>query len=63
MKFLTKERRDVLSNIFVAYCGGAFVGGVMFNTLGMRNDTGLAIAGGLVSAMCGLLALLVKGGK
>jgi hypothetical protein len=58
-----KARRDTLSNIFVAYSGGSFVGGVMFNTLGFRNDTDLAIAGGVVSALCGIMALLVKGGK
>jgi len=39
MKFFSKERRDVISAWCIAMSAGAFVGGVLFNSLGMGDKT------------------------
>jgi hypothetical protein len=63
MKFWSKERRDVASNLFVAAFGASLVGGVMFNTLGMGENTNNAVTGGILAFVFGISALLAKGGK
>jgi len=48
-----------------AMSAGAFIGGVLFNTLGAGNDTELAVTGGALSLSFLLLGsfLKLKGGK
>ncbi|MCL2843847.1 MAG: hypothetical protein FWE23_00095 [Chitinivibrionia bacterium] len=63
MEIFTKDKRDVLSNLCVASFGASLVGGVMFNTLGIGENTDNAIVGGILAVFSGIMAFLVKGGK
>jgi len=60
-----KSLLDYLAAWCVAFGGGAFVGGVMFNTIGMRRDLESAGIGGIVVLVFLFLGCFfkLKGGK
>lgn len=61
-KFLV-VRRVVSSNVCVALCGGSFIGGVLFNTLGTGGNLRNAVIGGGLAVFFWALALIFKGGE
>jgi len=63
MSFKNKEKRDHLAAWCNIISGGAFVGGFMFNTLGMGQDLRLAFVGLSLVFVFLLAGYFLKGGK